>query len=122
VYGVLREFDGYVQDLQKICRQERDAKARLPASVSQIHRYLIKLMPNTPKVSTAMSAWRTLAPTKRPIPRPQSTNADAKAQLTSLLEASGPEDRLVWEFFLASWCRKQEVMCICWSDIDFIKK
>ena len=31
-------------------------------------------------------------------------------QIAALLDASSPEDRIIWEFFLASGCREQEVM------------
>ena len=39
-------------------------------------------------------------------------------QIAALLDASGLEDRIIWEFFLASGCREQEVMFCCWSDLD----
>lgn len=42
-----------------------------------------------------------------------------RKELKALLDAATPEDRLRWDFFLASACREQEIMYTYWSDLDF---
>jgi integrase/recombinase XerD len=43
-------------------------------------------------------------------------------ELRSLFAICTPEDRLVYEFFLGSGCREQEVSHACWEDINFESK
>jgi integrase/recombinase XerD len=63
-----------------------------------------------------------LGPEERPQyeePEVQSYNAD---ELMALLAAAGDEERLLYEFFLSTGLREQEVMHCSWSNIDFKNK
>lgn len=42
-----------------------------------------------------------------------------KEELDSLLGACTAEERLWWEFFLKTGMREQEVMHVCWRDVNF---
>jgi integrase/recombinase XerD len=46
-------------------------------------------------------------------------SAYTREELRSLFAVCDPEDRLVFEFFLGSGCRDQEVAHACWEDINF---
>lgn len=43
-------------------------------------------------------------------------------ELRGLFAVCNPEDRLVFEFFLGSGCREQEVSHACWDDVNFEAK
>jgi integrase len=43
-------------------------------------------------------------------------------ELRGLFTVCNPEDRLVFEFFLGSGCREQEVSHACWDDVNFEAK
>lgn len=45
--------------------------------------------------------------------------AYSRTQVTALLAAAAPEQRLQWKFFVESGGREQEVMYATWRDIDF---
>ena len=49
-------------------------------------------------------------------------SAYTRDELRSLFAVCDPEDRLVFEFFLGSGCRDQEVAHACWEDINFESK
>src|ERR1039458_8343769 len=49
-------------------------------------------------------------------------SAYTRDELRSLFAVCNPEDRLVFEFFLGSGCRDQEVAHACWADINFESK
>jgi integrase len=48
--------------------------------------------------------------------------AYTREELRGLFAACSPEDRLVYEFFLGSGCREQEVSHACWDDVNFESK
>ena len=49
-------------------------------------------------------------------------SAYTREELRSLFAVCDPEDRLIFEFFLGSGCRDQEVAHACWEDINFESK
>jgi integrase/recombinase XerD len=48
--------------------------------------------------------------------------AYTREELCGIFAICNPEDRLVYEFFLGSGCREQEVSHACWEDINFESK
>lgn len=48
-------------------------------------------------------------------------NAYNQEMLQRLLAAADPEDRLVFQFFLATGAREQEVSYACWPDVDLVR-